>query len=318
MKKLNINSLEKIPIPQKKSGTPSPINSTISGTSNTSNASSLKKNKINPLYTGNNDMVELDLYDKNNDLIDLDLNDNKTNTNGKYNLKINKVFASNNLNVPWNTRIQLFLKKLGDRAIAYKWMHNRERHLYTESLYKLNISLRILMTILGLLDSVSVVSALNDSFEDKKNILIIFTILNLLFVVILGILNEIKDNGDYIDKINNNKEASIKFSKFIIDIQSQLSLNIKDREPDTIYIRKITKTYDKLMNISPHIRSITMNEYMQASDLNNINKPIFVGGSDNIDIVIHDDLTKIKSPHNNKTKKNKAQNYEIEKWVRNF
>jgi len=69
---------------------------------------------------GDNDDNDNNNNDNNNNDINNNNNDNKNND------RKNKKYVYDDLSTPWNFRVMTQLKKIGEKSIGYKWMHEQK------------------------------------------------------------------------------------------------------------------------------------------------------------------------------------------------
>lgn len=218
---------------------------------------------------------------------------------------------------PWNNRIKLLLKKLGEKSMGYRWMHDQENEYYLKLDKNINNFLIILSAIVTALNS----TALASLFASEDDFAIIFwlTLINLILSLILTIIIGIKDKSEYGTIAKNHRETSYKFTQIYHSIQEQLSLDVEDREVDKEFLGKKIKEYDYLMQSKPNIRKKIADKYISETKNTNIYKPIITTEFENIDIDVDnaDTVINMKSTPENDIKQKKI-NYEISRWLKNF
>lgn len=228
----------------------------------------------------------------------------------------------------WNYRMKLLLKKVGEKSMGYRWLHDKENEYYYNVDYTLSVTQLVLSSSIASLTSGTVIQLLGDNGEtDTGRIVIILTIINLILSLLLTIVMGIRDQSDYKGRSNQHHKTSVDFSKISNSIAEQFSLRLKDREDDTKFLKEKIKEYDKIMQASPLVRRKTLDAYVDATKNKDIYKPAIVGDIENIDIENDEDnrakeeTDTLTTATANTTKKNTNQskiNYEITRWLQNF
>lgn len=233
------------------------------------------------------------------------------------------------------------LKKIGEKSIGYKWMHNYEKEYYekNEGIYKIweIILLAIIGTITGgefVAFTSEFAKVLNAASTNILVTIIIFwgiNTLKLIISLIYAVVKGLKDSGDFPKKIYDHQYTCAKFNEIYMDIQNQFTLSVKNREIDSSFLQNKTKEFNELMQTAPKIRRSTINKYIKATENEDIYKPLLVGEFDKIEIVIDEDKDNVNlrvtknNPHdmvNNTTgfdslTQNKAK-YQISRWLKNI
>ncbi len=249
-----------------------------------------------------------------------------SNVNNKrvYNVKKMKTTKHDTMNKslekkkPWNNRIKLLLKKLGEKSMGYRWMHEHENAYYLNFDTNINIAQLILGMILTVLNSTGLISL----YAENNYVLIFFlTLSNLILSALLTFTIGLREKIDFRTISQNHKESAYRFTQIYHSIQEQLSLDIEDREIDKEFMRKMIIQYDDLMQTKQNIRKGIVNKYITETKNTNIYKPIIMAEFENIDIedehVVNIELDNIKNDLESDNKQKKI-NYEISRWLNNY
>lgn len=228
---------------------------------------------------------------------------------------------------PWNKRMRLLLKKIGERSMGYRWMHNQEVRYNNRRNYAYTLVNKLLLTIIGTLNAVEFMAFLSDSGAvNNPEIMISVVAIQLLLVLGSGIIVVIKESGNYeLESVNHSKTVS-KYNSINLDIQKQFSLPVHQRKNDVDFLDDIVKTYNDTMDNSPQIRQDTMDNYVKMTQDKGIYQPLSVGGVETIDInndsvinvTFHQDETVKNTPKQLSNKTNNEYNYEMERWLKHF
>ncbi|AYV78738.1 MAG: hypothetical protein Edafosvirus29_2 [Edafosvirus sp.] len=221
---------------------------------------------------------------------------------------------------PWNNRMKLLLKRLGEKSMGYRWMHDQENAHFLKLDNTFNNLQIILGTLLATLNSTGL-ATLYANTANNFNIIFSLTLIGLILSAILTIIMGIREKNEYNTIAFNHKDTASKFTKIYHSIQEQLSLDMEDREIDKEFLGKKIREYDELMQNKPNIRKKILDKYVDETKNINIYKPIITDEFENIDIDDDNDNTVINIKSKNELHdkdKQKKIDYEISRWLNNF
>lgn len=214
----------------------------------------------------------------------------------------------------WNYKIVLLLQKIGKKTMGYRWMHDQESKNNNDQDGRYMIADIVLKLINGLLTGSSMASLVsNPDIADNIIVLYILTALALIIELASGVITAIRESNNFADTAIKHNYAATKFSEINLDIQNQLSLNLKDRDTDKDFLKNIIKKYNDLIMIVPQISEEVKNTYIASSDENDIYNPIIVGDYNNIQII-----DKKEEIETNDTDRKVKSDYEINRWLQHF
>ena len=205
------------------------------------------------------------------------------------------------LDRPWNYRIMLQLKQIGERSQGYKWMHNEESEYMTKFLQRLTLAEIIFTTLHG----ASLASEFVAIFNNMGTlILVIFTCLQAALYVVSTVLKTYKEGSDFSSKIAAHHNTSIRFSSLAIQIQNQFCLPVAKRSDDESFLEYKSNEFNDILLGAPCVREKIRNAYLESVKNIDIAKPQTFG---NIEIVIDkneepDDKTKDDKTKDDKDK----------------
>jgi hypothetical protein len=225
----------------------------------------------------------------------------------------------------WNYNILLLLKKIGEKSMGYRWMHDRDALNNDEqrtTFLKIEI---VLGTLLSVVTGGELIGFLaSEGFSNNKILQIVLMILQLLLIAGYGVIRGYEDSSDFDKSKYDHTFAASKFGAINLNIQNQLALNIEDRDHDRDFLKNIIKEFDDLMLTSPQIDRSTMNAYIKATENYSIYKPTIVGGIDTIEIVIdngsNNKLSNVVSSEKEKIHEDQESKlkYELNRWLQHF
>jgi hypothetical protein len=190
----------------------------------------------------------------------------------------------------WCEKQEKLLIKWAEKAAGYRWLHNHARLFYK----KQNDWLAYPSIVIASITGVGGFAVLNPSgsedisTETKNNIMIIqyfFAFLN----VLAGILSSISKFSQSLSLSEAHSAQCVQWSKFYRSIDMELSLDTKHRDNVVEFIMKCREEYDKLLDDSPDIPSITIQAFLvQFPDKEN--KPDVCNG---LSIVVNEDAASV-------------------------
>jgi hypothetical protein len=228
---------------------------------------------------------------------------------------------------PWNNRIKLLLKKLGEKSMGYRWMHDQENIHYLKIDEIVNFVQLSINAILTILNSAGLVSLYTNN---DYIVIFVLTLTNLVLSAISTIMSGIREKSDYRTIAQNHRDTAYRFTLIYHSIQEQLSLDIKDRQSDKVFMSEKIKEYNDLMQSKQIIRQKIVDKYICETKNTNIYKPVIMTEFENIDIDVDNDVSvdviNVVSDRNseqnreqkNNIKKSSKQNkinYEINRWI---
>ena len=223
------------------------------------------------------------------------------------------------------------LKKIGEKSTGYRWMHDQEKIYYTQ---RNNIFLKlevVMIAMIGTLTSGEFIMFVSKSVNTIDSGAIVSGI-QLLIFMIFCIIKGLYEIGDFVNKIENHRVASSKFNNIFIDIDNQLRIPINKRETDYDFLSYKTKEYNSIMESSPMIRQSVIDQYILATEREDIYKPPVAGGFEKLEIVVNNNKNDIiiRSQNNSsngnespsyrsidKSMDNKLKN-QIDRWILNI
>lgn len=220
-------------------------------------------------------------------------------------------------NIPWNYKIILFLKKLGTKTMAYRWMHDYEaqRNEGLSDIYKI-IEI-VILSLLGVLTGGEMIGLIFSTGLHKNKIaLIVITSVQILILLVYSIVKGVHEASHFERKMQLHNHSSYKFGEINLSIQNQLSLNLSERDPDKIFLKNIIKNFNDLMFVSEKISKKAKKKYLKNIEDDDVFQPFIEDDEGRLQIVIHDkkDIEQVQHNVDHDFKKD----YEINRWLRHF
>lgn len=211
---------------------------------------------------------------------------------------------------PWNFKILLLLRKIGKKTMCYRWMHEQEA-IYNESMdNKLHVAEMLTLAIIGTLTGSSFVTFLTTT--DNNGILyIVLSVAQLITLFISAVIKGYRSVEKFENRVTQHIQAASRIREINLDIQYQLSLNIKDRDVDKNFLKTTIKNFNDILLLAPSIRQATKNKYLEESKENDMFNPIITDADGELKIMINDDNVSDPPIDSQST-------FQIDRWMRNF
>ena len=170
----------------------------------------------------------------------------------------------------WNDNQERLLKGWSEKARCYSWMHLRSSKYYRKLNYLFTIPAILLSAMSG--SANFMVSGSGSSYE----MTVTLGCIN-LFTAMLMSVNQFLKLPEYTDR---HKTAGSGFGKFLRNINTQLALDIEDREPGVQFVNVCQKDFDTLVEQSPHIPDEIITAFKKEFSHSDLEMPDIVNMSE--------------------------------------
>lgn len=161
----------------------------------------------------------------------------------------------------WNVEQELYLKNLGEQAMAYTWMQEQTSMFYIKVDRWLGIMIIILSGIVGT----------NNFFGSEISTReVIFGVLG-YFVSILGMINQ------FIKPMENSQQRlniGNKFQEIYFDIKQQLVKAPEERKNPDDYLENMTQKFIEVYDFAPPISNFIIRNFKTIFKNSNITMPL--------------------------------------------
>lgn len=202
------------------------------------------------------------------------------------------------LSQPWNTLLSLQLKKIGEKAIAYKWLHNHESNYYGSCEKNYSRVEMILQAVIGTLTGGSFIVFVSE-LNSGGIVVAVYAILIFLMLA-FSIVYGMRSSGNYIALSNEHKYISTKFNELYLQIQGQFIMPVKKRTDGNDFYAAVSRDFNNYMFAAPDVRKSTEKLYLAACGNGDIYTPIILGGLEQVEIVINSNKSTDIRIHSNK------------------
>lgn len=221
----------------------------------------------------------------------------------------------------WKAEEEILLKRWGDKAQCYQWMHNKSREMYQKKNAYYTIPVIIISTITG------TANFAQERFpqEYKQYIIMSIGTLSIIAGIITTIYQFLK-----ISEINEgHRTAMLSWGKFHRNLESELTRHPLDRTKASELIKISKDEYDNLVEISPFIPKKILKEFNNKfKKNNNLTKPEIGNIINSVDIfnmspdertnMINDINNNVNIKNNNLIKKEHKELNQIQKFKNSF
>jgi hypothetical protein len=183
----------------------------------------------------------------------------------------------NDLNSKWTREQELLLAEWAEKASCYRWLHGRAEKKYRRSNYAYTIPVIIMSTLTGTANFAM------DSFvpeEHKKTAMAAVGGVNIL----AGIISTLQNFLRYAELMESHRSSGVAWSKLGRDISIELALDPPRRKPARDFLNICRAEYDRLIEQSPLIDDVIINQFHSKFKNTDINKPEMCNGLDKCEI----------------------------------
>jgi hypothetical protein len=165
----------------------------------------------------------------------------------------------------WNTQMALYVKRMGQRAGGYKWMHGQSSRYFTKRYQLIGIT-AIIVNALATAGNIPYVASCQ---TDLNWIKIVAIILGFLVTVTMA-FQQFKDYGA---RKSQHTTGEANYAALYDHIQQQLRKNSRDRQDANDYVEWIAKELNDLKGASPLIPPSILSKYRGIIHGQNIADP---------------------------------------------
>ena len=172
----------------------------------------------------------------------------------------------------WETEHDGILVDWADKAMCYRWLHNRENEHYSRKNMWFTIPVIVISTVTG------TANFAQEHFpEHRSTMSMIIGTFNIVAAIITTVSQFLK-----IAEVNEaHRVASISWDKFYRNVRLTLTRNPAERMPVAHQLKAVKEEFDRMMELSPPISTRVVREFHQAFQDNpsyaNVIKPNICG-----------------------------------------
>lgn len=182
------------------------------------------------------------------------------------------------VNNSWNDKNERLIASIGENAVSYKWLHEKNAIYYKSINVILNVVVIIFST--GLSAQTFFPDESSSALEISKRV----------FIYITNVLTVIVNYFKFTELSTKHTETANKFSELYHDIQQQLCMYRKDRYLATKYIQETFKKYDTIVVSSPDLTPYIVNKFKSTFKNTNLSIPNIADNIEKIEIITEDNI----------------------------
>lgn len=199
----------------------------------------------NNLDSSNNNSINNSNNNSNDNL-------NNNNSNEKYIKKIIKVDNHSE----WSQDHEKVLVEWADKAMCYRWLHNKSNEKYNTMTTYFTIPVIILSTVTGTASFAQ--ERLPTEYQGYAQMIIGS------LSIFAGILTTIQQFLKVNELNESHRMCSINWDKFYRDVKTELSQAPAERANPTDMLKNYKKEFDRLMEISPNIDNDIVEDFKKT------------------------------------------------------
>ena len=160
----------------------------------------------------------------------------------------------------WTEKQEKLLMKWAQKAAGYRWLHNHARLLFKNQHDWLSYPTIIMSSITGVGGFAVLNPSSTTDTNTKARILLVqyfFAFMN----VVSGIINSVSKFNNCGKLMETHSLMCVQYSKFYRNIDMELSLEAKDRNPVLEFVTKCRMEYDRLLSESPDIPASSISAF---------------------------------------------------------
>ena len=172
----------------------------------------------------------------------------------------------------WESEHDQILVDWADKAMCYRWLHNRENEKYSRKNMWFTIPVIVISTITG------TANFAQEHFpEHRSTMSMVIGSFNIVAAIITTVSQFLK-----IAEVNeSHRVATISWDKFYRNVRLTLTRNPRERLPVAHQLKAVKEEFDRMMELSPPISSTVVQEFQAAfshkPEYDNVIKPDICG-----------------------------------------
>jgi hypothetical protein len=181
----------------------------------------------------------------------------------------------------WTREIEKLMAEWADKAVCYRWMHEKTERIYKSKDYAYMFPVIILSTVTGAANFA--LDSYITSPDDKKNAQLALGTLS----IVTGIISTIANRLGYASGSEAHKGAAILWGKFQRLIAIELSLHPNERSDCMHFLKTCRTELDRLIEQSPTIPDTVIQACKKEfENYPSVRKPEIVGDIDTTNIFV--------------------------------
>lgn len=160
----------------------------------------------------------------------------------------------------WDEKNENLLRKWGEKAAGYRWLHNHARLMFKRQNDWLSYPTIIMSSITGV-GGFAVLNPSADATPETKNRIMLLQYFFAFMNVTSGIINSISKFNNCGKLMESHSSMCVQYSKFYRNIDMELSIDPKDRPQAVEFVTKCRMEYDRLLSEAPDIPAASIKAF---------------------------------------------------------
>jgi len=173
----------------------------------------------------------------------------------------------------WTEAQEELLAEWSEKAACFRWLHSRSEKSYRKKNYSFTIPVIILSTLTGTANFAM------DSFVPEEYKPIAMGCVGGVNIF-AGILSTLQNFLRYAELLETHRMCEVQWSKFGRNISVELALDPIRRKPANDFLKVCRSEYDRLIEQSPPIDDLIINQFKKVFKNSDIKKPDICNGLD--------------------------------------
>jgi hypothetical protein len=152
----------------------------------------------------------------------------------------------------WTDKQEKLLLKWAQKAAGYRWLHNHARLMFKRQHDWLSYPTIIMSSITGV-GGFAVLNPSADASPETKGRIMLLQYFFAFMNVASGIINSVSKFNNCGKLMETHSMMCVHYSKFYRNIDMELSMDPKDRDPAVEFVTKCRLEYDRLLSEGPDI-----------------------------------------------------------------
>ncbi len=186
-------------------------------------------------------------------------------------------------NLVWADQAKLIMKTVGERAMAYQFMHEQDAVRNNKIHNRVKYTDIVLKALVATLSGSTFINLISTT-EVNRAALITLVILQLIMAITMGILEGIKQEGNFFEDYNKHLKLAT-LNGHLVN-KTKVGLVFEDKTNCKEMIAEMITQFEDYKGTHPHVSESALNKYIKLSRNTQIRKPLITGDFDTVQIVV--------------------------------
>jgi len=160
----------------------------------------------------------------------------------------------------WTEKQEKLIMKWAQKAAGYRWLHNHARLLFKKQHDWLSYPTIIMSSVTGV-GGFAVLNPSADASAETRGRIVLLQYFFAFMNVVSGIINSVSKFNNCGKLMETHSMMCVQYSKFYRNVDMELSLEPKDRDPAMEFVTKCRLEYDRMLSESPDIPAASITAF---------------------------------------------------------